>query len=260
MSYDAIVIGAGHNGLITALYLARTGWKVLVLERNDRIGGAVMSGEVTRSGFISDLYSTNQNQFLGSPVYQKFHDDLARHGLCYCTSAKPYGNIFPDGTSLRVYQDPDCALETLRGHNAKDAEGWSRLYERFKIFCRTLLPLFVTPSLPRRPPGSSSSGHEQSACASLEILARLRSVRSESSEKPTLRAQRREHSWSPGGCTWISVPMSPVVPSSHCSNASLIWRLGCLSLRDAPRGWSRRWLACSMRPVVRSGHTRKFVE
>jgi phytoene dehydrogenase-like protein len=85
--YDAIIIGAGHNGLTAALYLARGGWKTLVLERNERIGGAIRSGEVTLPGFIHDLYSTSQNLFLGSPVYQELRADLERHGLRYRTSS-----------------------------------------------------------------------------------------------------------------------------------------------------------------------------
>ncbi len=143
--YDAVVVGAGHNGLVCALYLARAGWKVLVLERNERVGGAVMSGEVTRPGFVHDLYAMNQNLFLGSPVYAELGDDLARHGLRYKTSPKPYSNVFPDATSLRVYQDRDRTLEHLREHNAGDAEGFERLYEKYKAFGKSFLPVYGTP-------------------------------------------------------------------------------------------------------------------
>jgi phytoene dehydrogenase-like protein len=144
-TYDAIVIGAGHNGLAAALYLARAGWRTLVLERNERVGGAVMSGEITRPGFIHDLYSTNQNLFVASPVYAEFRDDLARHGLRYRTSTKPFCNVFPDGASLRVYGDPDRTVELLRQHNPQDAEGWTRLYAHYKQFGRALGPLYQTP-------------------------------------------------------------------------------------------------------------------
>lgn len=143
--YDAIVVGAGHNGLVCALYLARAGWKVLVLERNERVGGAVMSGEITRPGFVHDLYAMNQNLFLGSPVYAELGEDLARHGLRYKTSPKPYSNVFPDGTSLRVYQDQDRTLELLRQHDAGDAEGFERLYEKYKAFGKSFLPVYGTP-------------------------------------------------------------------------------------------------------------------
>jgi phytoene dehydrogenase-like protein len=69
--HDAIAAGAEDNGLVTALYLARVGYEVLVLERNEKIGGAVQSDEMTRSGFIHDLWSTNQPLFLASPVYKE---------------------------------------------------------------------------------------------------------------------------------------------------------------------------------------------
>ena len=143
--YDAIVVGAGHNGLVTALYLARAGWKVLVLERNARVGGAIMSGEITRPGFIHDLYSTNQNLFLASPVYKELKSDLERHGLRHCISDKPFTNVFPDGTSLHVYRDPEKTLEGLRRHSHMDADGWTSLYRQFKKFQKNLLPLYAMP-------------------------------------------------------------------------------------------------------------------
>lgn len=150
-TYDAIIIGAGHNGLVTALYLARAGWKTLVLEKNERIGGAVMSAEITRPGFIHDLYSTNQNLFLGSPVYRELKEALKAHGLQYAVSERPYCSVFPAGddagrlTSVRVYKDPEKTLSLIRAHNPADAAGWSRLYDRFKTFRQALLPLYAQP-------------------------------------------------------------------------------------------------------------------
>lgn len=144
-THDAVVIGAGHNGLVTAVYLARAGWYPLVLERNDRIGGAIKSAELTEEGFVHDVYSTNQNLFLSSPVYADLAEELADHGLEFSTSAKPYCNVFPDGTCLRAYQDEKRTLDELRRHSPTDAEGWSRLHDRFDTFQRTLLPLYATP-------------------------------------------------------------------------------------------------------------------
>jgi phytoene dehydrogenase-like protein len=144
-NYDVIVVGAGHNGLVSAVYLARAGYNVLVLERNNQIGGAVQSGEITRPGFIHDLWSTNQNLFLASPVYQELKDDLERHGLTYANSRNPYCCAFPDGTSLQVYSDNEKTLDQLRQHNPADAEGWTALYEHFQNFQKSLLPLYATP-------------------------------------------------------------------------------------------------------------------
>lgn len=144
-SYDAVIVGAGHNGLVAALYLQRAGWSTLVLERNARIGGAVQRGEITRPGFVHDLWSTNQNLFVGSPVYKELRADLKRHGLSYCVSSKPYANAFPDGTSLRVHKDARQTRELLRQHDERDAAGWQRLFEEYQAFVASLLPLYAMP-------------------------------------------------------------------------------------------------------------------
>ena len=67
MAYDAIVIGAGHNGLACAIHLAAKGWKVGVFERNGAAGGAVQTREATLPGFRHDLFAMNLSLFAGSP-------------------------------------------------------------------------------------------------------------------------------------------------------------------------------------------------
>lgn len=124
-SYDAVVIGGGHNGLVAALYLARAGWSVAVLERNATVGGAIASGEVTLPGFVHDLYSTNQNVFLGSRTYADFGSDLSRHGLRFHTTDHPYANAFPDGSSVCVYSDYERTIGQLAKRNSGDAEGFA---------------------------------------------------------------------------------------------------------------------------------------
>src|ERR1700735_185397 len=100
--YDAIVIGAGHNGLVAATYLARAGWSTLVLERDDRPGGAVRSEQLTRPGLVHDVFATNMNLFRGSPVAAELGAELERAGLGYATSDRPFANVFPDGRALRA--------------------------------------------------------------------------------------------------------------------------------------------------------------
>jgi len=116
-----------------------------VLERNESVGGAVRSVELTREDFVHDCYATNLNLFLGSPVWEDLRADLETHGLSFAHSAKPYCNVFPGGSALRVYQDVERTLSELREHDPADADGWRRLYERFAQFERTLLPLYAMP-------------------------------------------------------------------------------------------------------------------
>lgn len=132
-AYDAILIGAGHNALVTAAYLARGGWSTLVVERNHRPGGAVLSAELTRPGFVHDLFATNMNLFLGSPVASELGAELERHGLQFASSAQPFANVYPDGRALRVHQGIEPTLGELERHDRRDADGWrelDRLYER----------------------------------------------------------------------------------------------------------------------------------
>jgi phytoene dehydrogenase-like protein len=143
--YDAIVIGAGHNGLVSALYLAEAGWKVLVLERNSAIGGAVQSGEITCPGFVHDLWSTNQNVFLASPVYQDFKEELIQQGLSYANTPNAYCCLFPNGKHLAVTADPEQTFEHLWQHNVTDAAGWVALCDHSLAFQQALLPLFRMP-------------------------------------------------------------------------------------------------------------------
>jgi len=143
--YDAVVVGAGHNGLVCALYLAKAGWRTLVVERNERVGGAVRSAEITRPGFVHDLYAMNQNLFLGSPFYAEFADDLARHGLSYKIAEKSYSNVYPDGTCLKVYGDQELTYRLLRKHSEDDAEGFARLHEAYRDFGASLLPVYGAP-------------------------------------------------------------------------------------------------------------------
>lgn len=147
--YDAIVIGGGHNGLVAALYLARAGWSVAVVERNATVGGAIASGEVTLPGFVHDLYSTNQNLFLGSAAYADFGPDLTRLGLTFRSTDRPYANVFPDGRSLRVHQDRARTLDGLAAHSPADAQGFESLYAVYQRFAPYLFGLYGS-ALPSR--------------------------------------------------------------------------------------------------------------
>jgi phytoene dehydrogenase-like protein len=141
-SYDVVVVGAGHNALVSAAYLARAGWSTVVLERGGRPGGAVLSDEVTRPGFVHDVFATNLNLFLGSPVAAELGGELERHGLRYAASPLPFANVFPGERALRVYQGAERTLEEMERHDPADAAGWHELDTLYERLGPTLFALY----------------------------------------------------------------------------------------------------------------------
>src|SRR5690349_17379283 len=81
MNYDAVVIGAGHNGLAAAVELAGKGWSIAVVEAKDEPGGAVKTREVTLPGFRHDLCAMNLSMFAGSAFFNANEDALFANGL-----------------------------------------------------------------------------------------------------------------------------------------------------------------------------------
>ena len=141
-TFDAVVIGAGHNGLVAAAALAKAGWSVVVLEAEDAPGGCVRSGEVTLPGVVHDLYSTNQNLFRQSPAYGAWADELEAHGLRFAHSDKPFCNVFEDGTAVRAVADLDQTAAEFGRRSAADAAGLRLLHGRFQDLQKVVLPLY----------------------------------------------------------------------------------------------------------------------
>ena len=97
LSHDAIVVGSGINGLACAALLAKGGWNVCVLERNDWFGGAIKTAEITAPGFLHDVFSAWHPLWVGGAAHAQLGDDLARHGLEYRNTDLPTATAFPDG-------------------------------------------------------------------------------------------------------------------------------------------------------------------
>lgn len=129
--YDAIIVGAGHNGLAAGVMLARAGWKVLILESHAQPGGAVRTTEATLPGFRHDLYATNLNAFAASELVADFRSELATAGLEFLRAQKVFCSIFPDGDLVGVTTSLEETLSDIGRHSARDARAWAELKKRF---------------------------------------------------------------------------------------------------------------------------------
>ena len=147
MSYEFIVIGAGHNGLACAAYLAKAGASVLVVERSARVGGGCHTEEATLPGFRHNICSVVHTHIPNSPVYRDL--ELERHGVRYVYPEYLRGTIFPDHRSIVMHREPDRMAAELGRFSARDARTFSGLYADYGEFIdSTYLPLMYSPPLP----------------------------------------------------------------------------------------------------------------
>jgi phytoene dehydrogenase-like protein len=129
---DAIVIGAGPNGLVAANHLADAGWDVLVLEAEPEPGGAVRSGETAHPGFVHDRFSAFYPLVAASKVITAL--ELEKHGLKLRRAEAAVGNPLPGGRAAMVYGgdlDRTCAgLEALEPGDGEAFARWMGYWER----------------------------------------------------------------------------------------------------------------------------------
>ncbi len=144
--YDAIIIGAGHNGLTNAAYLAKAGLNVVVVEKNDYIGGATVSREMHEGWTYSSC------SYVCSMMRQALHRDLdlSRHGLLLV----PYlgtVNFGDDGQTLVAYHNEEAAHLELKRHSPHDADAMHRFQADLARYSQ-----FIRKTLLRTPPDPTS--------------------------------------------------------------------------------------------------------
>ena len=150
-SYDAIVVGAGHNGLTAAAYLARGGLSTLVLERREIVGGCCVTEEIMpgcRASTTSYIAS-----MLRPTVIRDLN--LSAHGLRMVPCDPALVVPFPDGQVVPWWADRARAIQEFRTLSARDAETFVRVDEQLKKLARYLQPFFLEP-----PPEPSFRGAE----------------------------------------------------------------------------------------------------
>jgi len=148
---DAVVIGAGHNGLVSAALLADAGWDVLVLEAQSEPGGAVKSAELT-PGYVSDLYSAFYPLSVASPALRDL--GLEDHGLRWTHAPAVVGHPrdATDSAAPLIHRDVDRTATDLDRYHAGDGQRWCDLFDQWEGIKGPLLDTLFAPFPPLRGP------------------------------------------------------------------------------------------------------------
>ena len=151
--YDAIVVGAGHNGLTTAYYLARAGLDTLVLERRGVVGGCAVTEEIDPVNAPDCRVSTAS--YMASMLRPEVIRDmeLARHGLKMIAADPGLQIALPEGEVLPWWSDERKTHEELARFSRRDADAFFQLDEELKTLARFLQPFFLEP-----PPRTEAAG------------------------------------------------------------------------------------------------------
>ncbi|WP_028925129.1 phytoene desaturase family protein [Pseudonocardia acaciae] len=111
MTVDAVVIGAGINGLVASAELAKAGWSVALVEGGDRLGGFIATEERTLPGYLHDTFSSWHPLFTSGPAYAALGPDLHRHGLEYRnTDGMVTASVADDGRCVIAHRDPAATV------------------------------------------------------------------------------------------------------------------------------------------------------
>ena len=144
---DAIVVGAGPNGLAAAIVLARAGARVSIFERADTVGGGVRSAELTRPGFVHDVCSAIHAFAGSSPFFQSL--PLSAQGLEWIDPAVSFAHPFDDGTAVTVETSIARTAATL---DRADEQAYRSLMQPVVDHWRALVPVILGPLRPPRHP------------------------------------------------------------------------------------------------------------
>ncbi|HEX2913207.1 MAG TPA: NAD(P)/FAD-dependent oxidoreductase [Chloroflexia bacterium] len=137
MSYDVIIVGAGHNGLIAACYLAKAGCKVLVLESSDKPGGGSRTEERI-PGFHFDMHAVAHNIINMTAIPRELR--LAEAGLEYIEMNPFTVSIRADGSRVRFYRSLEATVKSIAEYDQEEANAYARFIEYATPLMRVLLP------------------------------------------------------------------------------------------------------------------------
>lgn len=143
---DAVVVGAGPNGLVAANLLADAGWRVLVLEAQPTPGGAVRSAELAAPGFVADVASSCYPLAVASPVMRAL--DLEQHGVRWSHAPFALAHPTPQGTVFVDPGDPDATTLSIDAFAPGDGAVWQRLFGLWQRAGSDVLAALLSPFPP----------------------------------------------------------------------------------------------------------------
>jgi phytoene dehydrogenase-like protein len=148
MTHDAVVVGAGPNGLVAANYLVDAGWSVLVLEAQPTVGGAVRSDQEVHPGFIHDTFSAFYPLAAASATIQSF--GLEKHGLRWVHAPAVLGHPFLDGGWAILHRDRAITARLMEEACPGDGEAWLDLCSEWDAIGDQIVRALLTPFPPVR--------------------------------------------------------------------------------------------------------------
>ena len=145
MDYDVIVVGAGHNALITSAYLAMAGHKVGVFERRDIVGGAVSTKEIV-PGYQFDLGGSAHILIRLTPIIEEL--GLSNYGLEYLELDPLFFAPFPDGDSFFIYRDVDKTAQELEKKYPGEGDAYRKFIDDWQPFAESVREMFLSSPSP----------------------------------------------------------------------------------------------------------------
>lgn len=142
---DILIIGAGHNALVSAGYLAKAGYKVIVLERRHKVGGAVVTEEHV-PGFKFDLGGSAHILIHHTPIIQDL--ELESYGLEYIDVDPLFFAPYPDDTSITIWKDINKTVESIAKVDPEDAENYLSFYNTWYTMAEASVEAFKNTPTP----------------------------------------------------------------------------------------------------------------